>query len=514
MSVGEQQIEAGAAAPIGRRGEHSLGAHAAGARSLIAFLAILCAIGAFRIVALAFNGTELYMDEAQYWAWSRDLSFGYFSKPPLIAWLIYGTTSVCGDSEFCIRAPALALHLVTAVIVYALAARLYSDEVAFWSGLGYALLPAVSLSSGIISTDVPLLAAWALALFAFAGVLSAPTLGNTALLAAAIGVGLNAKYAMAYFIVCAAVYFVLAPERRQRLAHPALWLALGGGLLLILPNIVWNFANGFATVNHTVENANWQGVSLHPGKALEFLLAQFGVFGPILFGALLVIVWRAVRQPADLAASDKLLIAFSVPILVLVTTQGLISRAHANWAAPAYVAAVILVTAVMVRDGARIWMRASFAINGALALLIAAATWQAGRFSIPGIGDPFARTLGSRALADVVRQKLATAERNGDPLRSVVTNERETAAVLAYYARDVGVPILSWRSEGAPRSYFEMTRPFSPGGLYPVLFVTQRAPLSAPDGFVSSHETTQSVAAGRHANRVVHTRIVNRVQSR
>ena len=485
-----------------------------GATSFAAFLVILCAIGVFRLVALAFNGTELYMDEAQYWAWSRDLSFGYFSKPPLIAWLIHATTSLCGESEFCVRLPATTLHLLTAVLVYALAARLYSAEVAFWSGLGYALLPAVSLSSGIISTDVPLLAAWALALIAFAGMLSAPTLGNTALLAVAIGIGLNAKYAMAYFVVCAAVYFAMAPERRRTLAHPSLWLALGGGLLFMVPNVVWNLANGFATVNHTVANANWQGFALHPGKALEFLLAQFGVFGPILFGALIVIVWRALRQPGSLPAADKFLIAFSVPILVVVTTQGLISRAHANWAAPAYVAAVILVTATLLRDGAWRWMRASFAINGAVAVLIAAATWQAGRFSLPAIGDPFARTLGNRALAEAVRDELATSERNGTSLQSVLTDERETAAVLAYYARDIGVPILSWRTEGPPRSYFEMTRPFSAEGPYPVLYVTQRASSSAPANFVSSRETTQSVAAGRHANRVVHMRVFHRMKSR
>lgn len=509
------EAQGGETAPsIVRHRESPIRTHTASAKSFTSFLAILCAIGVVRFIALAFNGTDLYMDEAQYWAWSRDLSFGYFSKPPLIAWLIYGTTSLCGESEFCVRLPAVALHLLTAVFIYALAARLYSAEVAFWSGLAYALLPAVSLSSGIISTDVPLLAAWALALIVFASLLSSPTLANTALLALAIGIGLNAKYAMAYFVVCAAVYFVFVPERRQRLAQPHLWLALAGGLLLLAPNLAWNLANGFATVNHTAANANWQGLALHPGKALEFLLAQFGVFGPILFTALLVIVWRAIRQPSNLAPPDKLLIAFSVPILVLVTTQGLISRAHANWAAPAYVAAVILVTATMLRDGAWQWMRASFAINGSLAVLIAAATWQAGRFAIPAIGDPFARTLGNRAIADVVRNELAASERNGAPVRSVLTDERETAAVLAYYGRDIGVPILSWRTEGPPRSYFEMTRPFSPDGPYPVLFVTQRASSSVPSNFVSSNKTTQSVAAGRHATRLIHIRTFNQMKSR
>ncbi|MGE0022809.1 MAG: glycosyltransferase family 39 protein, partial [Hyphomicrobium sp.] len=381
----------------------------AGAPGLGLFLACLAAITAFRLAALAVNGTDLYMDEAQYWTWSRELALGYYSKPPLIAWLIHGATSVCGDGEACIRLPSTLLHAVTAALVYAIAAELYDRRVAFWAGLGYALLPAVSLSSGIISTDVPLLAAWALAVLAFARLMTAPSWQAAALLALALGAGLNAKYAMAYFVLCAALYFAVAPERRTRLREPHLWLALLGGVALIAPNLIWNATNGFVTFAHTADNARWQGIPFHPGKAAEFVMSQFGVFGPILFGALLVILWRAASRPWELAAADKLLLAFSLPILAIVTAQAFISRAHANWAAPAYVAAVVLVVAAMMRDRAWGWMRAGFLINAALALLIAAATWQAGRFALPGIGDPLARTLGNRELAELVRSEIARA---------------------------------------------------------------------------------------------------------
>jgi 4-amino-4-deoxy-L-arabinose transferase-like glycosyltransferase len=54
-------------------------------------------------VALFVTPFELYPDEAQYWLWSRDLAFGYFSKPPMIAWLIWATTGVGGDAEPWVR---------------------------------------------------------------------------------------------------------------------------------------------------------------------------------------------------------------------------------------------------------------------------------------------------------------------------------------------------------------------------------------------------------------------------
>lgn len=475
------------------------------------FLNLLLLIAALRLVALAANGTDLYMDEAQYWAWSRELALGYFSKPPLIAWIIHGTTAVCGDGEACIRLPSVILHSMTAALIYGIAARLYSGEVAFWSGLGYALLPAVSLSSGIISTDVPLLAAWALALLAFSGLVQKPTMRDTALLALALGLGLNAKYAMAYFVLCAAIYFALAPEHRMRLKGSHLWLALAGGMALIAPNILWNAANGFVTFAHTVENANWRGVPFHPEKAAEFLVAQFGVFGPILFGTLLVVVWRAARHPADLSSSEKLLLAFSIPVLVAVTAQGLISRAHANWAAPAYVAAIVLVTAAMIRNRDWAWMRTSFALHVALALGIGLATWQAGRFAFPGVGDPFARTLGNRALAEELRRELTTAAQRGMPIGSVLTEDRELAAALAYYARDVAVPSLSWRGAAAPRSYFEMTRPYTPSAPTPVLLVSENrnSPVTKSFSRISA-ENSRLIPAGEHATRTVFFSLLER----
>ena len=51
-------------------------------------LIILGALLVIRLVVVYLAKTDLFFDEAQYWLWSRDLAFGYFSKPPLIAWLI------------------------------------------------------------------------------------------------------------------------------------------------------------------------------------------------------------------------------------------------------------------------------------------------------------------------------------------------------------------------------------------------------------------------------------------
>jgi len=62
---------------------------------------IIAAMTLARIWFLGRSGLELYGDEAQYFAWSRDLALGYFTKPPLIAWLIAGTTALYRTARIC-----------------------------------------------------------------------------------------------------------------------------------------------------------------------------------------------------------------------------------------------------------------------------------------------------------------------------------------------------------------------------------------------------------------------------
>jgi hypothetical protein len=465
---------------------------------LVGLAALLCV----RLLALSVNGTDLFFDEAQYWAWSLDPSLGYFSKPPLIAWIIGAATTACGAEEACVRMPSPLLHTATSLTVFWLGRRLYDDRIGALSALAFATLPGVSLSAGLISTDVPLLLCWALALVGFTALFETDELWPGLLLGAAFGAGLNAKYAMAWFVGCVAVYLIMTPARRAVLRDKRLYLALAIGLLLIAPNLAWNYSHKFATFAHTAENAKWGGSLLHPNKALEFFGAQFGVFGPILFGAFLVIVWRARR--VQLPEADRLLLAFSVPIIAVILVQAFLSRAHANWAATAYVAASVLVVATMVRDGAWGWLKASFIVHAVMLALIVLGTATAGQVPLPLKTDPFARTLGWHDLANATRAELTRAAAAGKPYAAVLSDDRAVTAELLYYLRDEPTPILAW-APGVPRDHFEMTRPFTAATPSPVLLV--RADDDVPPA-LKSFASVEKVGdrmlpAGEHTQRHV-----------
>ena len=69
-----------------------------------------------RVFAIISTPLELSADEAQYWLWSKKLNWGYFSKPPMIAWLIHFSSNIFGDYDYSIRILAPVIHAINALV--------------------------------------------------------------------------------------------------------------------------------------------------------------------------------------------------------------------------------------------------------------------------------------------------------------------------------------------------------------------------------------------------------------
>jgi hypothetical protein len=171
----------------------------------IAIAAVL-GLTLWRVWGLAIAPTDLFVDEAQYWLWSRTPDFGYFSKPPLIAWAIGGATALGGsDAPFWVRLPAPLFHAATAFILMALARGAFGDRAAAWTGLSYITMPGVALGAAVISTDTMLFPFFAAALFGWVGLLSRPCAPCAFLTGLMLGIGFLGKYAALYFWIGAAL---------------------------------------------------------------------------------------------------------------------------------------------------------------------------------------------------------------------------------------------------------------------------------------------------------------------
>ncbi len=427
---------------------------------------ILAAVAVVRLIGLHLSVVDLFPDESQYWAWSRALAFGYSSKPPLLAWVIAAATHVCGNTEACIRAPAPIFYFATSLTVYAIACQLYDGRVAFFAAVSVGLATGVAFSARIISTDVPLLLFWALALLAYVKLLDGGDWRWAGLLGSALGLGLLTKYAMIYFLPGIALAAVLDHDARRFLRSPSLWLAIAIAALLIAPNIVWNVEHGWVTLRHTGDNIRGAGIEFNALHALEFVGAQFGVFGPVLFALMLFGVVRVASPAVDRA--DRLMLAFALPQLALVTADSLVNRANANWAASAFISGAIAAVALLVRHQAWKWLAASITCGVVAQVVLLAGDTAATRLHVPFLAnsDPYQRTLGWRSLGE---QAGLLARRVG--ARTIVGVTREEVASLLYYWRDQPEQILAWPLPQVRQR--ELTPDFTDAAPQPILYVSE-----------------------------------------
>jgi hypothetical protein len=99
-------------------------------------LAVLLAVMALRLGVNALEPMPVHFDEAQYWAYGQELDWGYFSKPPLAAWLIRAVTGAGGDTLFVLRLASPVAHALIAWLIFLTGRRLWDGQSGFWAAAG------------------------------------------------------------------------------------------------------------------------------------------------------------------------------------------------------------------------------------------------------------------------------------------------------------------------------------------------------------------------------------------
>lgn len=418
-----------------------------------------------RFTALFVAPWGLHGDEAQYWAWSQDPAFGYFSKPPMIAWVIGATTSIFGNAEWAVRLSAPFLHIATTVMIFLTARRFFDPQVGFWAALIYTLMPAVWLSSYIMSTDAVLLLCWAVALHAWACLRDSGSWGRVLQLGLALGFGLLSKYAMAFMVpvLCLAVLFD-RPSRKALLGIKGFVVA-GLATIILTPNLMWNAANDFATISHTAENANLGKDLFNPEEVIGFWIDQFGVFGMVPFPMLLITIFVAFKD--QLKRPAKWLAALATLPLLAITLEALLSRANANWAVTAYIAAPILVALWATQTARRlVWLKWGLIVQTALVLFVGGSAISEKSVDSIGMNNAVKRLRAWPETAEAVKEKLSEATYG-----YVATDNRLVFYDLNYY--NIGETELTMWSLNASPAHHASLRRALPDTDRPVLILSQ-----------------------------------------
>jgi 4-amino-4-deoxy-L-arabinose transferase-like glycosyltransferase len=448
-------------------------------------------VTAVRVAAVFATPLELYPDEAQYWLWAQTPAWGYASKPPMIAWLIAASTALGGDGEAWVRLPAALLHGATALVLFAAGRRLFEARTGLLACLLWLLTPAVALSSAFIATDAPFMLGMALSLWAYAALLDARSASArllcALLLGAAVGLALLSKQAALYVLLGLVLHALIDREARSVWRGWAWLVALAAMVLAVSPNLVWQATHHFATFAHTAQVNAGLGSShpLRPFGGLEFLAAQFAVLGPVPFAVLLGgAVIGARRRTLD--RPDVMLLCMAIPPVASVTVFAFFKEAEANWAAAAYPASVVLVSAWLLRWRARRWIAATLVLQGVIAAVLAAALFAPPLVDAAGQSASLKRLRGWQRTAQFVGTQV---EAQG-PFTAVAVEDRSLFNELAYYGRGLfagpGAPLLRMRPpEGQALNQAELVAPLGRAESRRVLVIALEGPEPArlPDEF-------------------------------
>lgn len=468
-----------------------LGITGAERTAVTGLMAALLALLVLRWIVLWTTPLELGPDEAQYWFWSQTPAWGYFSKPPMIAWVIGLTSGLCGPEEPCVRLAAPLFHTGTAIVLFFLGRTLYGPAAGLLAALAYATLPGVWLSSILITTDVPLLFFWSLMLLATVNLLERRSVTWGIVWGVAMGLGLLSKYAMGYALAGLAVAVWLTRENPRRLLGADWILGFLIALALLAPNVQWNMQHGFATLRHTASNANWGAGNLfNIGKLAEFLGGQIALLGPILAG---IVFWGLARGwrktgPASQTRAAAILLAFALPVLIVVTTQAFISRANANWAAVALAPLCVLGAAWAQTHGLRRMFWIGIGVNTALGLFLAAMAVSPALVEALNRHNDVKRLRGWNELAQIVVR-----QGHAGQFDAILSDDREDLASFLYYARDATIPIHSFVPATGPNYEFHLSVPLQKMAAGKVLLISRQSDVSAVTARFASARKIETV---------------------
>lgn len=233
--------------------------------------------------------TELIYDEAYYWYYAKNLDWGYFDHPPMVAFMIK-LGGILFDGELGVRFVGCVFSAATYLVLWNLADHpKKNDHVSYFFLLVFSM-PLMNVYGFLTLPDTPLLFFTALFLWLYKLYLKQPSLWLAMLIGIVIALLMYSKYHA--FLV---VFFVVLSNMRLIKDWRA-WTAVLVALACYAPHLAWLHQNDFVPIKfHLYERPNQ--AYYFASFTLAYFVNLIAVFGLLFYWVYLSLIKTRTTDP-------------------------------------------------------------------------------------------------------------------------------------------------------------------------------------------------------------------------
>lgn len=274
--------------------------------------------------------TELLADEAYYWAYSKNLDWGYFDHPPMITLWITISKLFFSSGELSVRFFSAISLSFSFYFVWLLIQHPKKRE---FTWLFLLLIITTSLFNvyGFITVpDTPLLFFFSLFLLGYKKYITENNFSSYAILAIAMAGMLYSKYHAVLII-----FFVLLSNLKV-LKDWRIWVTTLATIILFSPHLYWQYINDFASIKYHLFERNTKSYRIdYTTNHILNLVAIIGLTFPIVY---LAFFKRLKIKDQFEKALRYLVLGFTIFFFV----SSFKSRVQAQWVVPISIPLVII----------------------------------------------------------------------------------------------------------------------------------------------------------------------------
>ncbi|MDD2527955.1 MAG: glycosyltransferase family 39 protein [Lentimicrobiaceae bacterium] len=307
---------------------------------------LLFVSAAIRLFLAAF--IELGNDEVYYINYALYPDLSHFDHPPMVGWFIQlFSLNLLFDSEAFIRLGAIVAGTLNTWLIYLIGKQLKDGLTGWYAALLYTASIYCFIIAGIfMMPDAPQTLFWLGSIYFMIRLIKAgpeSREGGKFMLLTGISAGLAllSKYT-SIFLFSGLGFYILFFDRKW-LRKWQTYAALFISFLLFLPVIIWNIRYDFISFSFHTERVEVVQTLLRPDLFAIELGGQIFYSNPFVFGLMvagLIAFWKGRFRQSR--AEVRLLIAISIPMILLFLAFSLFRRTLPHWTGPAYMTLIPL----------------------------------------------------------------------------------------------------------------------------------------------------------------------------